>query len=303
MAVFQNTIKLCCFAFVFICLAGCDEEEVIYLDKVRLIKISDEECVDNGIVIRDPVFNFSVYADFIKYLSSSDRFLIVQQKDLNRINSKDKVIISLRHDVDDNINSAVKMAYIESKYGVKSSFYILHTAGYYGKIIQNKFIRSDIIINYIRVLQNEFQHEIGVHNDLVTLQIIYGLSPRDYLKKELEWLRSNGIKILGMASHGSQYCDYYHYLNSYFWSDISGRTDGNYYNTEVIRKGFQIFHIEKDSMKNYQIDYDEFFLNYDYFYSDSDRINGERWNMNMINLDTVPLGKKIILLFHPQHWD
>jgi len=129
---------------------NCKKENVIYLDDVRTIQITENISIDNGIIIRNPVFNYVTYDNFLRYLASSDRFLIVQQKDLEKTTSKDKAIISLRHDVDDNINAAVKFAYLEKKHGIQSSYFFLHTAKYYGETRRNYFKRNDNIIYYIK---------------------------------------------------------------------------------------------------------------------------------------------------------
>jgi len=293
------------FSIVILFFTSCskEEENMIYLDDTKSIQISENISIENGIILHDPIFNYKTYNDFLSYLASSDRFLIVEQKDFNKTISKDKVVISLRHDVDDNINSAIKFAYLEWKYGIKSSYFILHTASYYGETKFRYFKRNDDIKYYLKKIQDTFGHEVGWHNDLVTLQIIYGIDPKVFLKNELEWLRSSGLRIYGNVSHGSQYCDIYHYVNAYFWFEVIGSNSGNYCNWEYIKKGFTTYKIEKDSLKNYNLDYEGSFLHSDYFFSDSFWPGGKRWHMGMVNLDTIKPGKKVIILLHPQHWD
>jgi hypothetical protein len=284
--------------------SGCQKEKEIeiYLDDTRSIPITDKLSIDNGIIFHNSIFNYVTIDNFLKYLSTSDHFMIVQQKDLEKTTSTDKVIISLRHDVDDNINSAIKFAYLENKYGIKSTYFILHTATYYGITNRDYFKRNDDVLYFIKKIQ-EYGHEIGWHNDLVTLQIMYGLDPREFLKNELAWLRENGILIYGTTSHGSGFCDIYHYINSYFWDDVIGNSEGKYYNFEYIKKGFTTFKIEKDSLKNYNLEYEGLLMHSDYFFADCDWPGGKRWHMGMVNLDTIKPGKKVIILLHPQHWD
>ena len=253
-------------------LVNCEKENVIYLDDVRTIQITENLSIDNGIIIRNPVFNYITYNNFLRYLASSDRFLIVQQKDFEKTTSKDKVIISLRHDIDDNINAAVKFAHLEKRWGIQSSYFFLHTAKYYGETRKNYFKRNDNIIYYIKKIQNSYGHEAGWHNDLVTLQIIYGINPKMYLKNELEWLRNNDIEIFGTVAHGSNYCYVYHYVNSYFWEEVPGTSEGNFYNWEYITRDHETFKIEKDKLINYNFEYEGSFLHADYFFSASGKI-------------------------------
>jgi hypothetical protein len=228
-------------------------------------------------------------------------------------------VLSIRHDVDDNINSAIKFAYRESKYGIKSTYFILHTASYYGVTKKNNFNRNDQIKDYLLKIQNSFYHEVGFHNDLVTLQVVYRISPRKFLKDELEWLRNNGLIISGSVAHGSTYCYMYHYLNSYFWEGYNQYPESNFLNWGDIKKNNQqiiiekdrklskanteLIVFEKDKMSNYGLDYEGYDLKWDYYFSDSNLINGKQWQMGMVNWDTIKPGKKVVLLLHPQRWD
>jgi len=300
---FKNATD-CLFVFpvLIIFFSGCEKPEETYIDNTRKIKISDNLSVDMKVVMDDPVFNYAEYYNFLKYLVSSDRFLLVQQKDFQKSNSDDKVIISLRHDVDYNIKAAIKFAYFENKLGIKSTYFILHTAKYYGETRENFFKRNDNLIHYLKALQDKFGHEVGFHNDLVTLQVVFGLSPRDFLRNELDWMRSNNITVWGTSSHGSEYCYVYHYSNAYFWKEVPFN-GGMFYNYEFVPKTDKVVQIEKDSCSSYNLDYFAESFTCDYFFADSDMKNGKRWNMKMVNLDTIKPGKKVILLLHPEHWD
>jgi hypothetical protein len=173
--------------FVLLLFSGCKKEvdDEIYLDSTKKIKISDDISIDNGFHVHDPNLNLKAYDAFLRYLASSDHFKIVTQREFSSATSTDKVIISLRYDIDDDINAAIRFAYREHKYGIKSTYYILHSAGYYGVTKYNYFKRNSKIIKYLQKMQNDFGQEIGWHNDLVTLQIVYNIDSRKYLKDEL----------------------------------------------------------------------------------------------------------------------
>ena len=281
-------------------LVGCrKEEERMYTENDSTIRINNFITIDNGVKVRDPIFNYIYYDDFLKYISSSDHFLIVRLKDFDRTNSTDKVVIALRYDVDENIPAAVRLAYREHKYGIRSTYFVLHTADYYGKLVESKFIRSKNILSYLQKLQDEFGHEIGFHNDLVTLQLIYDIPPKEFLRNELTYLRGNNINIAGTTYHGSQYCYKYHYYNAYFWKEYP---DGGW-NYEYLIRGQTTIKIEKDNLQNYNFEYEGGLLHQDYFFSDANFIDGKRCNMSMVNLDTIKPGKKIIILLHPANWD
>jgi hypothetical protein len=279
---------------------GCKKDDnIIYPEKDRIIQITDKIFIDNGVRVKKPYFNYIYFDDFLRYLSTSDHFLIVQLKDFKKTTSTDKVVLALRYDIDENINAAVKLAYREHEYGIKSTYFALHTADYYGTYIRSFFKRNDNLIFYLKKIQDDYGHEIGFHNDLVTLQLMYQIPPKEYLKEELAYLRGNNISIHGTTYHGSKFCYIYKYYNAYFWYEYPD----NGWNYEYITKGFKTIKIEKDSLKNYNFEYEGGLLDQDYFFADTDFINGKRWNMSMVNLDTIKPGKKVIILLHPANWD
>jgi hypothetical protein len=287
------------FILINILLAGCKKDvPIVYTEVDRSITITDNISIDNGVQIHNQTFNLIEYDKFLNYLATSDHFLLVTLKDFNKTTSTDKVVLALRYDIDDNINAAVKFAYREHKYGIKSTYFVLHTGTYYGNFVGQSFKRNDNIVYYIKKIQDSFGHEIGFHNDLLTLQVVYGIEPKGYLKNELAFLRGNNVHILGTAYHGSPYCYTYKYSNAFFWMEWPNGENYVY----AIKDNINIV-LEKDSLKNYNLDYEAGLLNQDYFYSDANFVGENRWNMKMINLDTLKPGKKVIIMLHPQHWD
>src|ERR1035437_949792 len=102
-----------CFGF------GCKKQDpLIYPDSDRTINIANGITIDNGVGMKNPIFNYVTYEDFLRHITTSDHFLIVPQKDFKNTTSTDKVVLSLRHDMDDNINAAVKIAYRDHKFGI-----------------------------------------------------------------------------------------------------------------------------------------------------------------------------------------
>jgi hypothetical protein len=286
--------------FIIMLFIACEKDEKMqYPETDKFIQITEKIFVDNGVDVKDPVFNYNYYDNFLEHVSTSGRFLIVPLRDFKNTFSEEKVVLSLRYDIDDNINAAVKFAYRENKYGIRSTYFFLHTAKYYGKKVGKTFQRNENLIYYIKKIQNSFGHEIGFHNDLVTLQLMYEIPPREYLKNELEYLRGNDINLTGTTYHGSPYCLIYLYSNAYFWKDYPDSG----WNYEYISKGFKTIKIDKDYMSNYGLEYEGNLLNPDYFFADAYFVDGKRWNMSMINIDTIKPGKKVIILLHPEHWN
>ena len=131
--------------------------------------------------------NISQIDSFLQKISNSAKYIVVPLKDFDKTNSSNKVVIALRHDMDHDLRACLKMAYLEHKYHIRATFYVLHTASYYGITELNYFNRNDDVVNKLKNIQNKLGHEVGLHNDLVTLQVVYNLEPIDFLKTELSF--------------------------------------------------------------------------------------------------------------------
>ena len=109
-------------------------------------------------------------------------------------------ILGIRHDIDSDLETALKLARIENKHGISATYYVLHTAQYYWSDYLQK--RSPRCLKMLKEIQ-ELGHEIGLHNDVLGVLLQTGVSPRETLRKELDFLRSSSLSVTGTASHGS----------------------------------------------------------------------------------------------------
>jgi len=248
-----------------------------------------------------PELQISAYETFLQEITSSDRYLVVPHRDLDKTNAPDKVIISIRHDMDNEFLDSKRMAMLEYKYNVVGSYYVLHTANYYGKTDLNFFSRNTPIASELLEIQDFYKHEVGLHNDLVTLQIVYNLNSVDFLKQELNYLRKNGLKMEGSTAHGSDFCYKYFYTNHYFWEGYTATPDDFFKNWQTVPINNKLVTIQKAKSKDF-FEYDGNLVKHDYFYADCFFENGKRWSVDMLNLDSIPIGKKVIILLHPQYW-
>lgn len=106
-------------------------------------------------------------------------------------------VIGLRHDVDNVIEPAVDFARWEADRGYKSTYYILHSAPYFG---DKRLLRDSLeqIAGY--------GHEIGLHNNAISIAIQTGVDPRQILAEALSELRSYGFDIRSTVAHGDRLC-------------------------------------------------------------------------------------------------
>ena len=154
----------------------------------------------NKIVV-DTLFN---YQRFLSELTEIPHIEFVTHRKLHSQKCLgDKIRIGIRHDLDSDIVVAVKQAEIEKKYGVVSSWYVLHTAPYYGYFKGGVFYRYRCMGYIYRCLQ-DLGHEVGLHTDPLMIYQEYKIDGAQALVTELHWLRSLGINVKGTVAHNSK---------------------------------------------------------------------------------------------------
>jgi hypothetical protein len=112
------------------------------------------------------------------------------------------ITCSIRHDVDGDIRAALSQAELEARHGVRSTYYILHTGPYYGRFDQGVFRRHGCMAILYRAIQT-LGHEIALHTDGLGVYQQHGIDGAEALRMELEWLRSEGLDVVGTAAHNS----------------------------------------------------------------------------------------------------
>ena len=250
----------------------------------------------------DTNFTWQKYESFLKKISDTSKYIVLPLNEFRQTLNSKKIVIGLRHDVDVDLNVAYEFSKIESNLGFRSTYFILHTAPYYLADQNNMAVHSEKIIPILKKMQNEKHFEIGWHNDLVTLQVIYNIDPVVFLHNELSWLRSNGLKIYGTAAHGSSYCKIYHYMNFYFFQECSYPILVGRENNVTVPKDGKLITIKKGQLSDFKLEYEAYFLNNNKAYSDAVINDGVRWNIGMLDLSLLKPGDRIIILLHPIHW-
>jgi hypothetical protein len=250
----------------------------------------------------DTNFTYEKYRDFLIKVSDTSKYILVPMGDFQNTINPGKVVIGLRHDVDLDLNLAYKFSETESSLGVRSTYFILHTAPYYLAEKNNMRVHSSAIIPILKDMQDNRHFEIGWHNDLVTLQAVYNIDPVSFLHNELAWLRSNGLIIKGTASHGSPYCYTYKYLNYYFFDECDSPAVGQFINTYSLPLTTGIVPMKKGKLSDFNLNYEAYFLNFNKAFSDATVTNNIRWNIGMLDLNQLHPGDRVSILIHPIHW-
>jgi hypothetical protein len=250
----------------------------------------------------DTNFTWEKYAKFLNKISDTSKYIVLPLNEFRQTFNSKKIVIGLRHDVDNDLNVAYKFSEIESKLKFRSTYFILHSAPYYLANSNNMELHNDEILPILRSMQNERHFEIGWHNDLVTLQVIYNINPVTFLHNELYWLRANGLNIFGTAAHGSNYCKTLHYMNFYFFDECTFPVVPNRENNISVPKDGKSITLIKGKLSDFNLQYEAYFLNNNIAFSDAVITNGIRWNIGMLNLSQLQPGDRAIILLHPIHW-
>lgn len=300
-------MKLACVLVLF-CFAGqlYGQKNITgknFPEEIFAIQDTSQETGNKGILAEpDTNFTWEKYGEFLKQISDKSKYTVLPLNEFKNTTDPTKIVIGLRHDVDNNLSVAYDFSETEYNLGFRSTYYILHSAAYYLANSSDLSTHTGNILPILKKMQDERKLEIGWHNDLVTLQVVYNIDPVSFLHNELSWLRSNGIRINGTASHGSPYCYVYKYLNYYFFEECTFPVTGQFVNNiNIPVNGVQV-PMKKGRLSDFGLDYEAYFLGYNKAFSDATITNGIRWNISMLDLSKLTAGDRVMILLHPIHW-
>ena len=237
-------------------------------------------------------FTFDRYRGFAESLAAAQSLDVVPLRDLRRPPSPERARVSLRHDVDESLERALVLARIEHELGLRATYFVLHTAPYW---------RSPRLLDALLELQDDLGHEVGWHNDLVTLACVHDIDARSFVAEELARLRDGGLRIEGTASHGSPWCAALGFHNQYFFEGLPPIPGFPHYETVPTPWGER--RIEKATLAEFGFAYEAYFLGEDDYVSDSTFEAGRRWHPDAFDPAAVGAGRTAIVLVHPCHWD
>ena len=248
-------------------------------------------------------FTYGRYGAFLDRLVADPRLDVLTLRELAAADPGERVLLAIRHDVDDRLDSALRLAELEHRRGVHATYFVLHTARYYGSLSDGAARHDPRLLPALRRLQ-DLGHEVGWHNDLVTLQLVYDLDPVEYLAAELAWLRENGIDVVGTAAHGSVHCHRLGFHNNEFFLDWPEAVPGGRPSRARIGVGGREVELRRGRLADFALAYEAYHLGEDRYFSDA-RFDGRgrRWHPELLDLDELRAGERVVVLVHPCHWD
>lgn len=133
--------------------------------------------------------------EFRRLLHAADD--VVSLREYVELRKRKTRVLGLRHDVDDRgWDSMLAMAQWERRHGFTSTYYLLHTAPYWGGIDFGWTVRQ----------LESLGHEVGIHNNALAVHHEKGSEPHGVLASAIAELRSHGVTVTSTASHGDQLC-------------------------------------------------------------------------------------------------
>jgi hypothetical protein len=278
-------------AFILVTITGCEKIEIIP-EPLQSPYYATEQ------IIRKEYDGYAVFqwSDYYLLMDklSGEKFTVLPINEMRQHYDPSKVVVGLRHDMDFNAFKGLEMADIEKSYGIRSTYYVLATSKYYGQLSHAGVIRNIGMDSLYKRISNRGA-EIGIHNDLLTVMITYGINPFLFNSEELEFYNSIGIQIHGTASHGSPLARLT-VPNYQIFSDFA-INDSVEYNGKKYPLGIK-------TLADFGFEYETYFIDFDIYLSDS----GGKWNDPenfagiLKKLDSSVPGDRIQILVHPDWW-
>ncbi len=231
------------------------------------------------------------YIALLDELKNSDRYIVCPGRDFIKTFDPKKVVVYMRHDIDIDPSTALRMAEEEHKRGLKATYYILPTARYYGEQTPTGVRRYADMDRFYRKIQ-ALGHDIGVHNDLLSMAILWDIDPLEFQKQELDYYHANGFPVVGVVSHGSGVVLSRKLNNTWIFSEFGKK--GVYDNRGVaVEYG-------KHSFKDFGFLYEGYRIGHNRGTSD---ISGFKTGREVVErLKSFQHGDRVSLLTHPIHW-
>jgi hypothetical protein len=205
-----------------------------------------------------------------------------------------RVVVGMRHDIDSHPEKALAMAALEEAAGLRSTYFVLHSASYYGEVRDGRLRRHAAI----GALAQEFDRrgfEVGIHHDLFSMMWRHGFAPEPFLREELASYRALGVAVTGAAAHGDG-------------TVIARGLNNMWIFAEFARSGVSVvegrsYPYGQATLAGAGLAYEAYLLRRDESTGDIDaRLKGQPATELTALLAAQPAGRRVIILTHPEHW-
>jgi hypothetical protein len=216
----------------------------------------------------------------------------------------DRKILLIRHDVDHDHLTAQKIAKWEHERGIRSTFCLLHTAWYYGRLDGGKIRHTKDLVKCAQYIAS-LGHEINFHNNLVVTGLRFRIDPAQLLQQELEFFNSIGIQIKGTSTHGDTLCRKLNFRN---WEIFKECCDDRFGGPRILKyeneNGLVTLELGKYSMFDFGLEYEAYDMSKDVYHTDSGgnlHIRKNTRGRKDFGRDSIN-GSLVGILVHPIWW-
>lgn len=205
------------------------------------------------------VYTYDQYRTLMQTINTKG-CIAMTMYDFKDYSDNSKILIGMRHDVDRHPFKGLEMAVIEKEYHINTSYYLLATDDYYGYFDDNNnFIRNYCMMDLYKDIY-DMGHEIGVHNDLLSIMLGWNKDPKIFNANELQYFNYYGIPIYGSVAHGSDIVRATCKANYEVFEEFNS-ADSVSFNGKNFPLGI-------DSMKNFGFEYEGYYIGYNKFIHD-----------------------------------
>lgn len=156
----------------------------------------------------DPVKQIIKKTDGVNYIADLIDLIGLKLVRMHEAKGATEPCFYIRHDVDRDIERALDIAEVEAARGYTATYFMLtpgsynQQRNYYGTLEDGRIIHDPTLVDKCHRLI-ALGHDIGFHNDLVSLSLRTGRSPAEFLEGEVEFFAKHDIPLLGSAAHGN----------------------------------------------------------------------------------------------------
>lgn len=159
--------------------------------------------------------------DGVRYIRDLLGLIELKHVRMHEVIGQDEPVFYLRHDGCGKvgIEDLLQFARLESSLGFAGTYFLMppgsyknQPANYYGWWSGERIEHDPRLLDLCHELV-ELGHDLGLHNDAVSLALQREIRPGDILEREVEFFRQNGLRLRGTAAHGQALCRELQYNN------------------------------------------------------------------------------------------
>ena len=211
-------------------------------------------------------------------------------------------ILLLRHDIDHDYETALKIAVWEHARGLHATYCVLHSAWYYGGLEHGLYQHTDELVRLCHEL-HAMGHEINLHNNAVVVAMETGINPVQLLRDEIAFLRGLGLPLLGTSTHGDRICREKNFGNFELFAEAVKPDRGG---PRIVRGAKASVQLGQISMSDLDLAYEAYDIARDVYISDSGgslRCIRHAPGRRAFGRSDPASGEVIGILTHPIWWD